>query len=400
MKSLRFYLRSRLLLLGLVVSLPIILLVFSLYELGLDDATEGYLKEDIKYAKHQLNKKGILPEETEFRMYFLGLDTLPAPFKKAVNNPRYFPYYIWQTEKAIYYGLSEPFGGERLYVFHKFSLEEGIIGIQLETIILGFICLILILMIVGASLIYRRIAKSMTYLNEISHSSQILNSNHDQAEFTEIKHISQALKASIAHLEKKATHERYFIQSLSHELRTPMAVIQVAVELLRKQIKSSGDNRISEKLSTIFNANLKMQSLSNNLLSLWSEIEHQEKSKINIKQVINQCIKELSQQYEFKSRLRVCFPDEDLIVDASLFAIELVLVNLIKNAIIHGDGDIEIKLAHQYIFITNRVSSSSTTNSESVGMGRFIIEQGVECLGWRLQVINNEFYRVEIKIFD
>ena len=61
MTSLRFYLRSRLLLLGLLVSLPTILLVFSLYELGLDDATEGYLKEDVKYSKHQLNKKGILP---------------------------------------------------------------------------------------------------------------------------------------------------------------------------------------------------------------------------------------------------------------------------------------------------------------------------------------------------
>ncbi|MFY0641476.1 MAG: HAMP domain-containing histidine kinase [Bermanella sp.] len=397
MMSLRVYLRSRLLILGIAVSLPIIYLVFSLYELGLDDATEGYLKEDITYARFQLDQIGILPKSTAFRHYYLGVESLPAAFKQPVKNQRYSPYYIWQTDTAVYYGVRTPYKNKHLYLFHVFAIDEDISGIQLETVVVGFVCLILFLMMLGATLIYQRIASAMKYLSKVSKNSSTLDTVEHDCEFTEINHVAQALKESMLDLERKNSHERYFIQSLSHELRTPMAIIQVAIELLKKQVKASGDERLHEKLNTIFNANLKMQALANNLLSLWGKSRQQEKSQVNINQVIAECAADLNEQYGVKSRFNMQMPSQDVIICAPLFAVQLVLNNLIKNAVVHGEGVIDIKLTEKRMDIKNHVANTKIKTGDSVGMGLFIVAQGIECLDWQMQqVTSRNEYQVNI----
>ena len=395
--SLLVYLRTRLLLLGLMVSLPIVYLVFSLYELGLDDATEGYLKEDSLYAQSVLNTTGVLPQSTDFRFYYLGEDTLPDHFKIAVKNKRYSPYYIWQTDEAVFYGVKETTGNNSLYVFHKFYLEEAIPGIQLETIVLGLMGAIILLMLLGAALIYQRISKAMAYLNEVSNNP--IDAGINDSEFAEINKIAAALKSSVTELNQKNIHERYFIQSLSHELRTPMAIIQVAVELLKKNTNLSDDERLSNKLTSIYNANLKMQSLSNNLLSLWGARDQQETSQVCLNTIITQSVDELAQYYDIKGRIRLCLPSEGVMVNISLFAAQLVVFNIIKNAIVHGEGAIDISLKNKHILITNQIALANNS-SDSVGMGLFIVGRGVECLGWQYQITKDEIYTVEIQFSE
>ncbi|WP_283787140.1 sensor histidine kinase [Bermanella sp. WJH001] len=398
MMSLLFYLRTRLVLLGLAVSLPIIYLVFSLYELGLDDATEGYLKEDILYAQSVLTKTGQMPESTDFRLYYLGDDSLPDLFKLAIKNKRYFPFYIWQTDDEVFYGVRDMLHDKPVYVFHRFPLEESVPGVQLETIVAGLLCLILLMMMFFAAMIYKRISKAMTYLNHASNDP--VGFDDSGSEFTEINAIATALKVSVSELERKNIHERYFIQSLSHELRTPMAIIQVAVELLKKQTPVQGDDRLDEKLTTILNANLKMQSLSNHLLSLWSGEKELEKSQVCINKIIIQCMDELAQNYDLKGRVALSLPNERVLVNASLFTVQLVLLNIIKNAIVHSVGVIHIQLTNKHIMITNPIIRSNHKSSNSVGMGLFIVERGIECLGWEYQVTEDDIYRVDITISE
>ena len=363
----------------------------------MDDATEGYLKEDIVYAQSVLNKTEALPESTGFRFYYLGVDTLSEDFKLAIKSQSYTPYYFWQTDAAVFYGVSEDLGDKTLYVFHKFSLEESIPGIQLESIVLGLVCLVLLLMMFFAAMIYQRISTAMIYLNRVSSDPNVLDGNH--SEFTEINNIAQALTSSVTELEQKNTHERYFIQSLSHELRTPMAIIQAAVELLKKQATSSADNRLNEKLTIILNANLKMQSLANNLLSLWGSADQQGRSQVCLNEVVIKVVEELAHYYDIKERIKLCLPNESVIVNASLFAAQLVISNVIKNAVVHGEGVIKITLTDKHIVMTNQISCINNSG-ECVGMGLFIVEQGIECLGWQYQRRKDELYKVEIKFSE
>lgn len=397
--SLRFYLRSRLLLLGLTVALPAMFLVFHLYELGLDDATEGYLKEDINYAKTLLNNKENLPANTQFRAFYLGRNTLPEDLKSLVSNNLDYPYYFYQNQHFILYGISEPYSDKQLYVFHKFAVHEDVPGIQLETITLLLTLLILCAMTLGAIVIYRRIANAMEYLNDVSIEPLKREVNEGGLHFIEVSNIAKALKYSVFKLEEKNSHERFFIQSLSHELRTSMAIIQVAVELLKKQTSGNKPlqaHRFNEKLNTIFHANLKMQSLANNLLSLWGGTSELEPSAVDLNTLITDCVKELSQGYELTHRVNMLLPVSHVIITASSFAVQLVLINLIKNAIVHGEGDIRIQLTQQKLIISNHIKHANADANDSVGMGLFIIEQGVDCLGWHYHVNSDVVHEVEI----
>jgi signal transduction histidine kinase len=381
----------------MTVSIPIIFLVFSLYELGLDDATDVYLKADVAYAKERLTQKKPLPESNQFRHFYLGKETLPNEFKTSINNPRYYPYYIWQANNVIYHGLGEPYEGKRLYVFHTFTADEDIPGIQLETVVLMLVSLVLLLMMVGAILIYQRIASAMQYLSDVSNHSKALHPIKAASEFSEVNAVADALKASMDKLNERNTHERYFIQSLSHELRTPMAIIQAAVEVLKKQLQRDKNVQLDKKLTTIFNANLKMQSLANNLLSLWGKHEQQDKTNVNLNSVIEECVEDLGQQYDVTNRFNLLLPAHPVTQASSVFAVQLVFVNLIKNAVIHGDAPIEIKLTASQFVISNGALDENTDSNDSVGMGLFIIEQGVKYLGWNMRVTGADVYRVEIK---
>jgi signal transduction histidine kinase len=157
---------------------------------------------------------------------------------------------------------------------HQFSTEGAAAGFSLLEISISSSLVLIVIMLLGALFIYQRIARSMQHLLTAAQLTDraIVNENDAVAdkEFIEIDNIAVTLRNALEDLEAKNEQERLFIQTLSHELRTPMAIVQVALELLAK--KELADN-VREKLEIIFNSNQQMQQLSNDLLSLWSSTE-------------------------------------------------------------------------------------------------------------------------------
>ena len=325
--SLLGYLSRRLLLLSLNVSAGIFYLVYILYQWGLDDSTEFYLEQDMQWAKEILatEPQQGLPKNSEFKQFYLSDTSLPQQYKNQIlanintNIRTHTQSFFLQDEDYYHYGLYERLqDNTSLTVIHRFAVDSNAEGMSLFEVSMLASLILAIIMLIGAWLIYQRIARSMELLLTAVSSESSENATElavlPKPDFIEIEHIVNALQEALKNLENKNEQERLFIQTLSHELRTPMATIQVALELLLRKgaleknvLNNKLTNNIREKIKIIFNSNQQMQCLSHDLLSLWSSTksnlgDNKILEKIDIEYELNEVISDLDKAFMCKQR--------------------------------------------------------------------------------------------------
>ena len=214
MKTLRSYLRDRLIILGSIILLPLTILTFSLYELGLDDSTELYLYEDLEWAKSELQAGRALPQNNRFRQFYLGKEKLPLTFRKEINSYKAAvassdPYIYWETSHLITYGITDRYQGQQLYVFHSFEKDNSVDGIQLETVVLFLIMGVMLIMLLGSLGIYRKISESMFALNLLSNYSKDAHGLEEEVqpiniEFSEVNEVSKSIHSYVDGIKKNS----------------------------------------------------------------------------------------------------------------------------------------------------------------------------------------------------
>ena len=432
--SLLQYLSQRLLLLGLVISTGIFYIVYILYQWGLDDSTEYYLTQDMQWAIEILANDQALPSNTLSRQFYLSgvelagtalideslnksraqsLDSqvIPKKYASMLDHKKDHEFFYLEDNAAFQYGLHRVLAdGRSLILIHQFFIDDAAAGMSLLEISMLSSSVLILIMLIGAWIIYRRIALSMQYLLSAAqrkNMQQIDKKNTQYKEFIEVDKITTSLQRAIEDLENKNTQERLFIQTLSHELRTPMATVQIALELLAK--KELNDN-VREKLDIIFNSNQKMQYLSNDLLSLWTETQVDkgnernqqilQKSKqattqiVDLEEELNYVIAELDQAFQCKQRFVVSTINnkhQKIEVLALSSHVRLLLNNVCKNAIVHSDGPIQLSLQNQQVIITNNKSQKSIDPLVAgAGIGLIIATRAADLLGWKIAITETD----------
>lgn len=197
--------------------------------------------------------------------------------------------------------------------------------------------------------------------------------------------------------------QKEFTENASHELQTPLAVVQGKLDLL---IQTDG---ITDKQSTIIeetnNALSRISRINKNLLLL-AKIENQqflEKERLNIAEPLKEILELLSDMLEDKSLQidlhRECF------VEGNRILIEIMLTNLLVNCIRHTalEAQINIELKEDRLIISN--TGSSTLKTEKLfkrfsaaaiqtpgsGLGLSIVKEICKRYNWDIQYdyVNN-----------
>lgn len=412
--SLLQYLSQRLLLLALLISAGIFYIVYILYQWGLDDSTEYYLQQDSQWAQELINNNQSLPNSTQFKQFYLipnhSVNSLPAIYSGLLEETSPNAFFFLQDNHSYHYGLFQIIDDERaLVVVHQFPINDNAEGISLIEVSIILSAVLILMMLYGAWFIYQRISRSMQALQQAvkfaqptaNSNTQVntqMNSRMDSTknEFIEIDNIIKSLNQALIELNDKSQQERLFIQTLSHELRTPMATVQVALELLER--KELEDN-VREKLTIIFTSNQQMQNLAQDLLYLWSDTDKEQALKekqqnLNLEHEFQQVVMELDQVFHCQQRFSINYPkgsSETLEVSASKAQVKLLLNNLCKNAIVHSEGEIQVSLNPDKIIICNTKSQRKVDPLVAgAGIGLIIAKRAAEQLGWKVQLIETE----------
>jgi len=283
------------------------------------------------------------------------------------------------------------------------------------TITIGLILFLLLVLLVANRLILNRlwqpfhaILKEMKLFN-ITDNKEITQTETRIDEFADLNQAATAMTIRAKHDYKEL---KTFTENASHELLTPIAVINSKLDTL---IQSENFNdRQSKLLNDLYSAVARLSRLNQSLLLL-VKIENRlltDQQNINLKQLIDELLIQLEDIFADK-HITVTANLEDKEILGSRYLIEILLSNLIINAVRHNHagGEIIINLTTEALTIKNTGTDEpldedkiftrfhKSSHSDGSGLGLTISRQICQSLGLDLNYQYQNPHHIFIIVF-
>lgn len=170
-----------------------------------------------------------------------------------------------------------------------------------------------------------------------------------------------------------------FIANASHELKTPVTSIQLAVETAISALENSEIEDAKRFMTQILQDSQRMTLLLSDLLDLSQlEVNNPEKELVNLKSIIDAEIGFLSDE----NKNRVVFESEDIefLIDPNDFS--MIIRNLLRNACNYSelDKEINIKLfkdeSNVVLSVVDKGRGIATTDQERIFERFYRVDKG------------------------
>ena len=366
---------SKTLLNFLLISLPLLIIAgfFSYYLIKseLRDGTEEELSKEKVYAEK------LIQTFKNPQTVYLTLDSLSSiqPFKGISFKSSYTDTLIFditENENVGYRKLKSYYsfnGNEYQIILLKTTMQEDEL---LEGIFSAFTIISLFLMI-AFFIVNWLVSKALwkPFYNTLSKLNTYDIKNHEQQQFLktntlEFQQLNTALTKMTDKIHIDYLQQKEFTENASHEMQTPLAVIKANLtQLMQSTTLSESD---MNNLQTIENTTKKMASL-NKALILLSKIENnqfKENELISVNKIINKVINNFADLIEVKNiKLNLNLKD-DLQLTINPTLAEILLSNLVQNAIRHNvnGGIINIDLMQNKLIISNSGEALTINSNE------------------------------------
>nr|WP_321485182.1 HAMP domain-containing sensor histidine kinase [uncultured Draconibacterium sp.] len=284
-------------------------------------------------------------------------------------------------------------------IFKSHAETDNLIVRIILSMTLLVVALILGLLILNRHISQKTLKSFYDTINKIKKYD--LNTHEDfQLKETDVKEFDDLNKVLIA-MTERIKNDYYnlkeYTENASHELQTPIAVIISKMELLLQS-----DCMQEKELKTIsdaYEASTKLSRLTNTLLLL-SKIGNRqfpEVKKVDLTQIIDTQLSFLEDVIESK-KISVNSPNKPYFVEMNPYLADILISNLLKNAIRHNhnNGTISITANEKQLTIANsgeRIQGTSddifkrfyksSTSDSSVGLGLAIVQKICEVSGFK-----------------
>lgn len=229
--------------------------------------------------------------------------------------------------------------------------------IRQELIFVSIIMIILALVL--AMVISRLISKPLSQMNESA--KELAKGNydvefHDQSSL-EISELGSTLNYTVRQLKKTEQLQHELIANVSHDLRTPLTMIQAYAEMMRD---IPGENT-PENVQVIIDEAGHLTGMVNDLLDiskLQAGVTQLNKTHFNLTANLEEVVQRIGRMAsanEFTIEL-ICDNDKEIFVDADEFKIYQVVYNLINNALNYSGDSRHVTVRQECIDDTVKVS--------------------------------------------
>jgi len=268
---------------------------------------------------------------------------------------------------------------------------------------------ILILLIAGLFLItryfslrvWRPFYQTLSTIEHFDIEEPNLPENLPETTIEEFERLNQSLMKLIKRTVSTYNNQKEFIGNASHELQTPIAVLQAQIETLIQHEELTKEK--TEILSNIKETISKLNRLNKNLLLL-SKIEYLSTinlEKFNLIDIITRLVDIYKiQATENKITIHIEQDTHQISLYSNLFLTETLFSNLISNSIKHNynGGNVTIRMNNEFIEISN-TSQTDTLPTEKIferftklnpsskgsGIGLAIVKKIISVLHYKLE---------------
>lgn len=279
-----------------------------------------------------------------------------------------------------------------------------------------FIISFIIVIVISMGIIWIVTDKIISPLKEIATMTKIFSKGDFRKKITvysndEIGELSNSLNEMALSLEKIEESRRYFIASVSHELKTPITIISGSIEGMIDGVISP--EKYNEYLLIVYNEIKRLSKVVVSMTNL-SKIDSGQmklsKQEINISEIIRQVIFNFESEILKKDITIYGLDNCNIFVLGDKDMIYQVIYNLVENAIkfTSNGGYIKIrfKITHEYIYIGiknsgegicdqdvkyifdkfYKVDKSRSKDKNGVGLGLYIVRQILRLHGSDIEV--------------
>lgn len=278
--------------------------------------------------------------------------------------------------------------------------HEFVLAISLSVAIVVFLLIITVYFvnILVAKKVWQPFYKNLEALKDFSIEKN-LPIKLEESRIDEFKELNNSLTRLTEKLTSDFNNLKEFTENASHEMQTPLAIMQSKLEILI-QSKNLKQKDI-QLISSVFSSSKRLSKLNKALLML-SKIENQQYNK-NETILINDVINDRLEIFEdFIKNKKITVSKNltlDVKIEANSMLFGMVISNLLGNAIKHNQnkGNIHIITSEIFITISNsgkplNMSSEllferfkkESNSSESFGLGLAIVKKICDLYNWKI----------------
>ena len=212
----------------------------------------------------------------------------------------------------------------------------------------------------------------------------------------EIGVLADKLRAMFQRMDSFIEREKSFSRDASHELRTPITNIQIAVELAQA-MPQCNDDKVQQVLSRIARSNSDMIHLVETFLLLGREETREERATTCILfNMVTESLDNNKYLIQSKSIKVINDLDENLKIQQPTKILKVVLNNLIRNAFQYTNaGRVKVSGTAQYLEVEDTgigfeykkdLIPYSDHHESGLGLGLNIVQRICQLKGWQLLI--------------
>ena len=402
-RSMRRYLLRFLLVITSITALTYtVLMIYYLYAGVVGEAFYDLELAGAMYARdYEKDPRTPLPQGWLLKSY-LGVENLPAHVLKEFPagthelGGRMYHEPDWEDEEGDYilflpYSLHD---GKTLYLVKTYGAEtDELAGYpRLELLFLisfpiGVAVVLIIFLAVRYMLkrLYQPVKRLNQWAGELSPTG--LAAPLPDFEFSEVNELARQLHGNLSDLGHALEREQRFLRNASHELRTPVAVIQSNLELLDR-LNPEVPPREQPVRERLHRAGTAMGHLIETLLWLaMDEARIPDKESVALDELCREIIRDNRYLLADKPGVAVCVDTEASQIHAVPHGVRMAVANLVRNAFQYTqEGQVTITVSRATVQVENVNQNGEmvdeTGSDYGVGIGLTLVAQIAQKAGW------------------
>lgn len=379
----------------------------------------------IVYYSNEILESDLLAKQTEFELYnILELLTVDpnAPLPRTASLSIYLksrqdrlPIPDYMTELAdgathdikigdkAYHVIVAPIAEDRVYIRYDITEIERSEELLHLILIIAWVVLLVITFVI-ARILSKKLARPIQQLSQelsrINPDERGIQLSH-RFEDDEVGKIAQAFDSYTQKMDSYVEKQMAFAAMASHELRSPLTIVQTSADLISSR---HDDPDILSHLEKISRASANMANMIHALLAVTRDqpIKNAEQ-QVALRPLIDEIVASMAPEICAKKISVDNALESDISIEADKTLITVVLTNLVKNSVKHGQqSSIRIDMQGSLLTITDSglgIDSAALQhifdfgyrgqNSQGYGVGLYISKLICDYQGWLLELVPN-----------
>ncbi|MDX2137304.1 MAG: ATP-binding protein [Chloroflexota bacterium] len=227
----------------------------------------------------------------------------------------------------------------------------------------------------------------------------------------DLTRVNQELETTLTHEIEVSELKTRFISMVSHEFRTPLSVIQLAVETVKKYRGRLSDEMVDEKLELVRRQVQHLSALLESILFVNRAEQvgiHASKNDVNLGQLCTEVLQNLTTLHDNRQGVALREFGDCTVVYSDRTLLHQILLNLVSNAIKYSppNAPIQINVFCEDELLTMQIRdqgigipkddlrhlfemfyrASNVEKTKGIGVGLVVVKQAVDALGGSIMV--------------